>query len=170
MAIQRGFLERVVVSQEGGWSRPVVFRGLRDRCRRHPEGDGIPPPDAGIHAGVGEEVAAVHLQFLDDVFGVAQARAGGWGRVRGPGGKARRGLERRIAAGDAFLGAPAEQAGMVAEGLEAAADLLPLGLFDSFARQLDHHAHPGRQERSSRSFRWASLGLIGSAASPAVMP
>ena len=118
MAIQRGFLERVVVSQEGGSRRPL---------------DGIPPPDAGIHAGVGEEVAAVHLQLLDHVFGVAEHE--GVVGVKfvdevvegGDGGQG------RFAAGDAFFGTPTEQAGMVMERQDATAHLRPLRLHNRLA-------------------------------------
>ena len=171
MAIQRGFFESVVVSQEGGWSRPLGLpRPSQAVAVGGLEGDGIPPPDAGIHAGVGEEVAAVHLQLLDDVLGVAQHQRVVRVKLVDEAVEGGDVGERGLPAGDALFGAPAEQAGMMAEGQDAAADLLPLGLLNGLAGQLDHHAHavgPGLVEQA------LELGVVGVdrvVASPVVMP
>src|ERR1039458_1917418 len=88
------------------------------------ERDRIPPPDAGVHASVREEVPAVHLQLLDDVLGVAEHEGVVGVKFVDEAVEDYEVGEGGVTAGDALFGVPAKQAGMMAERQDAVAHLL----------------------------------------------
>src|SRR6266567_3008458 len=95
----------------------------------------IPPPNADIHALIREEIAAIILEFLDEIFRISQyQRMVGIQLVNElvKGGDIR---QPRPTTRYPLFGSPAEQSGMMTERFDPVPHLLPFSFLDGFARQ-----------------------------------
>src|SRR3954452_21968138 len=116
----------------------VSLERIRLGC---PNRNRIPPPDAGIHIGFSEKVAAVVLEFVDHILAVAQNQR--MVRIQLFDHLVKRDDIRQLCPPSryALFRAPAQQAGMMPKRENSSPDLAPVPLLNCCSRQFHHHSH-----------------------------